>query len=187
MRRRNWAGMLAVATTCALVGAASGIATSGAATTAKTTAAAKAKAAAAAKAKAAAVAAGAAWPDHGGRHGGFAVHSVSVQLNEAGTAFVTVTRDEGTVKAISGNEITVHEGTATVTYQDAAITVPDGATITRNDATAALADIKVGDRISISTSSDGTYVRADDPTFRPAGGRGHGRFGGPPPPADPNP
>jgi hypothetical protein len=187
MRRRNWAGMLAVATTCALVGAASGIATSGAATS--TTA--KAKAAAAAKAAKAAKADGSKGPDHRGR-GGFAVHSESVQLNKAGTAFITVTRDEGTVTAVSGSTITLHEGTSTVAYKDATVTVPDGATVTRNDATAALSDIKVGDRVSVSSSSEATEVRASDPTFRPARGPGHGHGGpggpgGPPPGADPAP
>ena len=184
MRRRKWVGAIAVATTCALVGAAGGIASSGAATTT-----AKAKTAATAKTAAARAAAGANRPD-GGRGGGFSVHSVSEQLNKAGTAFITVTRDEGTVTAVSGSDITLHEGTTTVTYKDAAITVPAGATITRNDATAAITDIKVGDRVSISSSSESTTVRADDPTYKPAfGGHGHDGHGGPggPPPAGSTP
>ena len=112
------------------------------------------------------------------------VHSVSAQLNKAGTAFITVTTDQGTVTAISGNDITLHEGTKTVTYKDVTVTVPDGATVTRDDATASLSDIKVGDRVSISSSSDGTVVRATDPTYTPTGGRfGHGGPGGPPPTA----
>jgi GTPase involved in cell partitioning and DNA repair len=174
MRRRKWAGAIAVAATCALVGAASGIATSGAATMTAGTA------------KTSKTAASAADRPFGGP-GGMSVHSVSAQLNKAGTAFVTVTRDQGTVTAISGNDITLHEGTKTVTYKDVTVTVPDGATVTRNDATAALSDIKVGDRVSISSSSDGTVVRADDPTYTPTapfGGRGgHGGPGGPPPTA----
>ncbi len=108
-----------------------------------------------------------------------------MQLNNAGTAFITVTRDEGTVTAVSGSDITLHEGTTTVAYKDVTVTVAAGATVTRNDATAALTDIKVGDRVSIEQSSDGTEVRAYDPTFMPAhdhGGPGHGfDHGGPPP------
>jgi hypothetical protein len=183
MRRKNRIGMIAVATTCALVGAAGGIATSGAATATTATPAAKAKAKAA---KAAATAANR--PAFGGRRDGFAVHSVSQQLNEAGTAFIEVTRDEGTVTAVSGSTITLHEGTASVAYKDVAVTVPDGATVTRNDATAALADIKVGDRVEVSSSSEATVVRAFDPALRPAGGRGHhgpcGPGDGPPPGTD---
>jgi hypothetical protein len=185
MRRKNWIGMIAVATTCALVGAAGGIATSGAATATTATPAAKAKV----KAKAAKAAATAAnQPAFGGPGHRFSVHSVSQQLNEAGTAFIEVTHDEGTVTAVSGSTITLHEGTASVAYKDVTVTVPDGATVTRNDATAALADIKVGDRVEISSSSEATVVRAFDPAFRPAGGRGHhgpcGPGDGPPPGSD---
>jgi hypothetical protein len=174
MRRKRWVGAIAVASTCALVGAAGGIASSGAATTTS-------KATTAKTAKS----------GGGGRHdmdGGPSIHSVSVQLNKAGTAFITVTRDEGTVTAVSGSDITLHEGTKTVSYKDVTVTVPDGATVTRNDATATLAEVKVGDRVSISSSSEATEVRADDPTFMPAmGGRGGpdgGGHGGPPPAND---
>lgn len=174
MGRRRWAGAIAVATTCAFIGAAGGIATSGAAGTSSTTS----KAATTAKA-----AANGTDRHRGGPDGGPSVHSVSEQLNKAGTAFIEVTRDEGTVTAISGSDITLHEGTATVTYKDVTVTVPAGATVTRNDATAALTTIKVGDRVEISSSTEATSVRAYDPTFkptRPAFGRGghDGGFGG---------
>jgi hypothetical protein len=171
MKRRTWVGSIAVATTCALIGAAGGIASSGAATSSGSKA-----------TSSKSVTGGGGRPDFGG---GPSVHSSSVQLNNAGTAFITVTRDEGTVTALSGNDITLHEGTKTVTYKDVTVTVPDGATVTRNDATAALSDIKVGDRVSISSSSEATQVRAHDSTFRPAGGqRGPGGGHGGPPPAD---
>jgi hypothetical protein len=67
MRRKNWIGMIAVATTCALVGAAGGIATSGAATATTATPAAKAKV----KAKAATAAN---QPAFGGPGHRFSVH-----------------------------------------------------------------------------------------------------------------
>jgi hypothetical protein len=173
MQRKRWVGAIAVATTCAFIGAAGGIATSGAASTSGSTA----------KAKATTTARSGTRPDMGGRDGGPSVHSVSAQLNKAGTAYITVTRDEGTVTAVSGSDITLHEGTTTVTYKDATVTVADGATVTRNDATAALTDIKVGDRVSISQSSESTEVRAYDPTYKPTGFRGdhdgHGGPGGP--------
>jgi hypothetical protein len=175
MGRRKWIGTIAVATTCALVGAAGGIATSGAASSAKTSS---------TTAKSASSAAS--HPDFG--PGGPAVHSESVQLNKAGTAFITVTRDSGTVTAVSGSDITLHEGTSTVAYKDVTVTVASGATVTRNDAAAALTDIKVGDRVSITQSSDGTQVRADDPTFKPTwpdGDHGHGGHGGPGGPGSP--
>ena len=182
MKHKRWAGAIAVASACAFIGAAGGIASSGAASTA----AGKAK-----TAKASASAKGGGRP-FGGPDGGFSIHSESVQLNKAGTAFITVTRDEGTVTAVSGSDITLHEGTKTVAYKDATVTVAAAATVTRNDATAALTDIKVGDRVSISQSSDGSEVRAYDPTFTPTGHfGGHGDHdgdgpGGPPRLANPS-
>jgi co-chaperonin GroES (HSP10) len=176
MRRKGWMGAIAVATTCAFIGAAGGIAPSGAATSSGT-----------AKTKTTtATATHGMRPDFGGRGGGPSVHSVSEQLNKAGTAFIEVTRDEGTVTAVSGSVITLHEGTKTVAYKDATITIAAGATVTRNDATAALTDIKVGDRVSISQSSESTEVRAYDPTFEPRGFHGdHDDDGGPGGPGGP--
>ena len=174
MGRRKWIGAIAVATTCALAGAAGGIASSGAAGTGTIS--------------------GTSTGSHlGGGPGGpggdgMSIHSESVQLNQAGTAFITVTRDQGTVTAISGSDLTLKEGTRTVTYKTVTVTVASGATVTRNDETAALADIEVGDTVSISQSSDGSQVRAYDPTYKPTaptGGRGGfgGGHGGPPPAA----
>jgi hypothetical protein len=177
MGRRKWIGVLAVATTCALVGAAGGIASSGAASKASSS-----------STSSTSKKDGGGPGGPGGPGGGFAVHSESVQLNKAGTAFITVTRDQGTVTAISGSDITLKEGTKTVTYKSVTVTVADGATVTRNDETAALTDIKVGDNVSISQSSDGSQVRAYDPTYKPTAPRGGhggpgGGHGGPPPAA----
>jgi hypothetical protein len=177
MGRRKWIGVLAVATTCALVGAAGGIASSGAASKASSS-----------TASSTSKKDGGGPGGPGGFGGGFAIHSESVQLNKAGTAFITVTRDQGTVTAVSGSDISLTEGTKTVTYKTVTVTVADGATVTRNDETAALTDIKVGDTVSISQSSDGSQVRAYDPTYKPTaptGGHGGpgGGHGGPPPAA----
>jgi hypothetical protein len=177
MARRKWVGAIAVATTCAFIGAAGGIATSGAASSKATTKATTAKSTSSTGGR-----------PHGGPggRGGMEVHEESVQLNKAGTAFITVTRDSGTVTAISGSDITLKEGTKTVTYKDVTVTVATGATITRNDATAALTDIKVGDIVSVSQSTDGSDVRAYDPTYKPTWGGpdgDHGGHGGPPPAA----
>lgn len=155
---------------CATVGATAGIATGAAATT-------KTKS----KAKTSQAAQGKGMRPGGGPHGGPAVHEESVVLNKAGTAFITRTEDSGTITAISGSDVTIKEGTDTVTYKTSTITIPSGATIDRNGRTAALTDLKVGDRVHIGSSSDGTDVMAGDSTFRPAGGPGHGDHQGPPP------
>lgn len=149
---------------CLTVGAGAGIATGVAATTKSTTS---------ATAKAAKQRRG----GPGGRP--MAVHQESVVLNKAGTAFITQTEDSGTVVSVFGSDVTIKEGTATVTYKTTTIAVPDGATIRRNGKTAALSDLKAGDHVHIEQSSDGTNVFAGDSSFVPPGPRdGHG---GPPP------
>jgi len=109
--------------------------------------------------------------------GGPPVHSEEVRLDKAGKAFITETEDNGTVKSISGNDVTITEAANGVTYKDVAVTVPGDATVYRNDAAAKAGDLKAGDRIHVSQSSDGTFVFATDSTFRPQ--RGHDWHGGP--------
>ena len=111
---------------------------------------------------------------------GPAVHAEEVVLNRAGTAFITQTEDSGTVKSVSGNDVTITEGIGNVTYKTATITIPSGATITRNGASAALSDLKAGDHVLLASSSDGTSVFAFDSSFRPSdpGGGWHGGPGG---------
>lgn len=166
----------AVGAACALAGAGAGIAGAGAATksstrTAKTTNSATSTQRA------------------GGPRGGHdrAVHAVETVLNKAGTAYITETEDSGTVKSVSGSDVTITEGTTAVPYKDVTVTIPSDATITRNGKTATVADLKAGDDIHVSVSSDGTNVFAHDSTFKPAGG--HGGPGGPgrgAPPAAPS-
>ncbi|GAC1434755.1 MAG: hypothetical protein NVSMB51_02680 [Solirubrobacteraceae bacterium] len=153
---------------CAAVGAGAGIAGSAAAPTSK-----------AHKSTQAAGATGVRPPMDG--HGR-PVHSDEVVLNTAGTAFINATEDNGRVTSVAGGDITLTEGTKTVTYKSVTITVPAGATVIRNGATATLADIKAGDEVHISQSSDGASVFAADASFWPADGPGHrGGPGGPPP------
>lgn len=129
--------------------------------------------------------------------GGPPVHAEAVVLNKAGTAYITVTADNGTVKSVSGNDVTIAEGTTAVPYKDVTVTIPSDATIVRNGAKATVGDLKAGDDIHVASSSDGTMVFAHDDTFKPGpggpggpGGRGHGPdgdgdgphgAGGPPP------
>ena len=156
---------------CATIGATAGIATGAAATT-------KSKAKSAQSSTSTATAK----RGPGGPRGGMAVHEESVVLNKAGTAFITQTLDSGTVVSVAGNDVTLKEGTATVTYKTLTISVPSGATVVRNGATATLADLKAGDRVHIEQSSDGASVFAGDASFKPAGGPGGpGGHGGPPP------
>lgn len=117
--------------------------------------------------------------------GGPPVHAQAVILNKAGNGFVTATEDSGTIKSVSGNDVTISEGVGSVHYQDQTVTIPSGATIYRNGAKASVSDLKTGDEIHVTSSSNGTFVVAGDAQ--------HARFGpgrlrgGPPPPGGPPP
>ena len=121
--------------------------------------------------------------------GGPAVHEDAVVLDKAGTGFITATVDNGVVKSLSGDSLTVTEGLRSVTYKTVTLTIPANATVMRNFNKATLSDLKTGDRVHVAQSSDGTTVFADDGTQRPPrGGRDHFGPGGPGgPDSDPRP
>lgn len=125
---------------------------------------------------------------HHGGPGRGPVHAEEVVLDKAGTAFITATEDSGKVKSVSGNDVTIAEGTDKVAYKDVTVTIPDGATVVRDGATAKVGDIQAGDFVHVSRSSDGTFVFAADPSWQPPGdGHGFGRPDGPPPAGAPAP
>ncbi|UTI65102.1 hypothetical protein NBH00_02565 [Paraconexibacter antarcticus] len=183
LKSPGWVKVTGVATVCALAGAGAGIAGSTAATS---TSNAKARSAKSAKARFA------------GRRGfgpmmgghGPSVHEESVVLDKAGKAWITETEDRGTLKSVSGQDLTLTEGTKAVPYKDVTVTIPSGATIVRNGRTAQLSDLKAGDHVNVSSSSDGTTVFAGDATFGPGGPHGFGARDGDhhgPPPGAPGP
>jgi hypothetical protein len=170
MRSTRMARIAVVGALCALVGAGAGIAGSSAAT----------------KSSSKSAHARAAHGPAGLRRGGPPVHAEAVVLNKAGTGFVTVTEDNGTVKSISGDQLTITENArkqdgSSVTYKDAALTIPSDAKIRRNGETASLSDLKAGDHVHVASSSDGTFVDAFDSSHKPP----RGGPGGPPPGARP--
>lgn len=161
----------AIGALCAVVGASAGIAGSSAATAGKS-------------------ASKSATASHLGRAaglfgfaGGPPVHSEAVVPNRAGDKFITVTTDAGTVKSVSGDQLTITEGTKTLTYKDVTVTIPSDATVYRNGSKAALSDLQAGDHVIVSRSSDGTFVGALDSKHRPPhpGDRHNGPPAGPPP------
>jgi hypothetical protein len=98
--------------------------------------------------------------------GGFAraVHADAVVPQKDGT-FATITFDRGTVKSVSGQDLTITEGTRTATYKDVTITLPSAAKVRRaGTADATLADLQAGDRVAVVQAPKGTFVLA-----RPAG------------------
>jgi hypothetical protein len=122
----------------------------------------------------------------GPRDGGPSIHSVSVQLNQAGTGYVTVTSDSGTIQSVdtTGDTVTVVEGLSSSPYATTKLSVPSGATIQLDGKTSTLSALAAGDHVVVSSSSDGTTtVFATDSSFSPGqghGGPGGGWQGGPP-------
>ena len=178
MQKRKKVAVIAAASACALGGAAAGISQS----------AADSSSGKAAKPPRWAHAAGA--PGFGaGMHGGPGdeVHAVEVVLNKAGTAYISVTRDNGTITEVDANagKITLKEGTSSVTYATPTVTIPSGASVSLDGASSSLDKLKAGDHVSISSSSEGTSVFAFDSSFKP--GPGKMGAGGPPPGGGQNP
>jgi hypothetical protein len=88
--------------------------------------------------------------------GGPPVHAVQIVPNKAGDGFDTVTQDSGTVKSLSGDSLTITEGTDKATYATPTLTIPSGATVERNFQSAKLSDIQTADHVDVSLNSDGT-------------------------------
>ena len=154
--KRRWIITAGVALISAAAGAAAGITGGTAATTNKS-------------ARAGAAAAHGGWGLRGGPplgHG-FAVHEVAVVLNKAGDGFITVTSDSGALQSVSGDQLTLKEAVGSVAYRTVTLTIPSGATVIRNFKTASLSDLRAGDRVRVSSSTEGTTVLADDGSVLP--------------------
>ena len=154
MQRSTMMRTGAVGAVCALVGATAGIAGSSASSSKPTK-------------TAAAPAAIAAGPGVLLRFGPLAdaagppVHSDTVVPNEKG-GFDTVTMDRGSFSSLSGNQLTITEGTKTATYKTVTLTIPSGATVHRNGEAAKLSDLKSGDTVMVMQSPKATVVAAND-------------------------
>ncbi len=107
--------------------------------------------------------------------GGAPVHAQLVVLNQARDRFITVTADNGTVKSVSGQDVTITEAAGSVTYKNVTLTVPEKATVYRNGSAAKLGDLRTGDRAHVSQSSEGTTVFAADAQHRRGGPDGFHR------------
>jgi hypothetical protein len=99
--------------------------------------------------------------------GGPPVHSEAVVPSKARDGFITVTTDAGVVRSVSGDQLTITEGTKTLTYKDTTLTIASDATVRRNGDEAALSDLQAGDHVMVSQSSESTHVDAFDSQHRP--------------------
>jgi hypothetical protein len=108
------------------------------------------------------------------------VHSDTVVPNKSG-GFDTITMDRGSFSSLSGDQLTITEGTKTATYKTVTLTIAPGATIRRNGAQAQLADLKAGAEVTVLHSPKATVVMARDAEHQLAFKPGLQRHGDGPP------
>jgi hypothetical protein len=113
--------------------------------------------------------------------GGPPVHSELVVPTKDGKDFETVTQDDGKVQSVSGDQLTITEGTEEATYKTVTLDIPSDAKVVRNGKEVDLSDLQAGDQAHVSQSPEGSFVFAADGSFFKKL-RFHGR-GLPPPPA----
>jgi hypothetical protein len=89
------------------------------------------------------------------------VHSDTVVPNDKG-GFYTVMMDRGSYASLSGDQLTITEGTKSATYKTVTLTIPSNATVRRNGEDAQLSDLKAGDEVVVVQSPERTLVLAND-------------------------
>src|SRR5262249_61586357 len=89
------------------------------------------------------------------------VHSENVVPNKKG-GFDTITMDRGSFSSLSGDKLTITEGTKSATYKTLTLTIPSGASVSRNRETAKLSDLKSGDKVMVAQRPNGTAAAAHD-------------------------
>ena len=140
--------LVTVAAACVAIGAAgSAIASAGAASTPTTTT--SSKTAKAARARGARVLE---------RR---AVHADVVVATKSG--FETVTIDRGFVQSVSGQQLTIREGTKKATYKTLTLTIPTSAKVRDNRQASTLSSLKPGQRVAIAQAPNRTWVIARTP------------------------
>jgi hypothetical protein len=77
--------------------------------------------------------------------------------------FATVSFERGKVVSVSGQQLTLTEGTPKATYKTVTVTVPTNAVVRDNRQTASLSDVKAGQRAIVLTAPKHTYVIAHTP------------------------
>lgn len=111
-------------------------------------------------------------------------HGDLVVLNKAGTGYITETIDHGTLTGVSGDHLTIREGTSSMPYKTITVTIPTGATVQRAGNSATLSALKTGDVVVVRHFSDGTAMLAGASgttgwSNGPGPGDGRGGYGPP--------
>lgn len=79
------------------------------------------------------------------------------------TGFAKVTFDRGTVRSLSGQQLTLAEGTRKATYKTLSLTIPGGAVVRVNGKKASLSEVKPAQRVIVIRAPKRTLVIAHDP------------------------
>jgi hypothetical protein len=102
-----------------------------------------------------------------GRGGGvsrFATRAVSGDVVvRTQTGFATVSFERGTVDTVSGQQLTITEGTAKASYKTVTLTIPATARVRDDRQKATLSDVKAGQRVLVLTAPKQTFVIARSP------------------------
>jgi hypothetical protein len=77
--------------------------------------------------------------------------------------FETVTFERGTVDAVSGDQITITEGTGKDAYKKTTVTIPAGARVRDNGKRSSLSSVSAGQRVLIAQLPKHAIVRAHTP------------------------
>ena len=77
--------------------------------------------------------------------------------------FKTVTFERGTVQSISGQQLTMVEGTAKATYKTVTLTIPANARVRDNGQKSTLSNVEDGQRVIVLTAPKNTFVIARTP------------------------
>ncbi len=119
------------------------------------------------------------WPGPAGgfRDHGRPISSTATVLNQAGNGYITVTENNGKVKSLAGDQLTIARGTTTAPYPDVTLTIPSNATIMRDDSPAQLSALQPGDTVGVTQSSQGTSVMDQSPSFNAQQDPDHGPWG----------
>jgi hypothetical protein len=94
------------------------------------------------------------------------IHSETVVPNEHG-GFDTLTADRGMFSSLSGDQLTITEGTRSSTYKTVTLTIPADATVRRNGEVAQLSALRAGDTVAVMRGPDGMLVDAFDAQHEP--------------------
>lgn len=89
-----------------------------------------------------------------------AVHGELVVRTNGG--FATVTLDRGFAQSVSGQQLTLKEGTKDATYKTITLTIPTNAVVRDNRRQATLGDIKPGQHVVVLEGPNRTAVIARD-------------------------